>query len=362
LLIFISKCSIIGQSWLMENPKSDPTLFACVRMSIPLPPRALNPSATARGRGIFFVTLNPWRNKKMSQEFSEPTGKELEASANQAAVATPANLPVNEIQMRIARERPRDEAGLLEKVTHELTTYPECAEEGVYSIPYKDNAKGIITFVEGLSIRAAEHLWSRWGNCAVGARVADDRGNKIMVQGMFLDYETGLSLTSDMEVPKIGKTRAGGTYPLSGQMLKLAVAAAESKVKRNAFLGGLPGYIKTGYRNLCYKIILGGSTKTMPERIAAAEAYYIQTFKVKKADMDNLIEKIHSSNPAITPEELLRYLIGLKNAIREGNADPDFIFGEERRAPAMPQPKSKAAKKPEAKPEEDMPNDAQEPA
>ncbi len=95
------------------------------------------------------------------------------AVRNESSVATPAALPMSEIQLRIARDNPRDEATITKRLDLELRAHPDFADEGFYSIPYKDNRKGIVTFVEGLSIRAAEHLWTRWGNCTVMARIAD---------------------------------------------------------------------------------------------------------------------------------------------------------------------------------------------
>lgn len=267
--------------------------------------------------------------------------------ATESAVATPAALPMSEIQLRIADEKPRDEFKIVERVNKELIAHPEFADAGFYSIPYKDNRKGIITFVEGLSIRAAEHLWTRWGNCTVAARIADDRGKKIMVQGMFFDYETGLLNLADLEVPKFGQSRQGGTYPLAQDKIRLAVQSGESKVKRNAFLGGVPVWIKDGYFDTCKNLVLAqpaGKERSVDERINAAEAHFTNRYKVLPADVKKFIEKVQAANPSLMAEELLRYLIGLNNAIKDGNVDIDFVFGEEREQAPMPQEKKKESK------------------
>ncbi len=283
---------------------------------------------------------------------------------SESAVATPASLPMSDIQIRLARENPRDEQAVVKRINQELHAHPEFADEGFYSIPYKDNRKGIITFVEGLSIRAAEHCWTRWGNCTVAARIADDRGNKIMVQGMFFDYETGLLNLADLEVPKIGKTKAGGTYPISHDKLRLAVQSGESKVKRNAFLGGLPVWIKQGYLDTCRTLILAqpaGKEKPVDERIKAAKAHFTNRYKVLPTDVEKFIAKVQNANPALLADELLRYLIGLNNAMKDGNADVDYVFGEEREQAQMPQPKKKeTANGQQTTAAADAPGDAQE--
>lgn len=297
----------------------------------------------------------------MAQDTIDETAIQTRSDSH---AATPASLPMSDIQIRLARENPRDEQAVVKRINQELTAHPEFADEGFYSIPYKDNRKGIITFVEGLSIRAAEHCWTRWGNCTVAARIADDRGNKIMVQGMFFDYETGLLNLADLEVPKIGKTKQGGTYPISHDKLRLAVQSGESKVKRNAFLGGLPVWIKQGYLDTCRALILAqpaGKEKPVEERIKLAEAHFTNRYKVLPADVKKFIEKVQSANPSMMAEELLRYLIGLNNAIKDGNADVDYVFGEDRQQAQMPQAKKKEATNGDATASAaDAPGDAQE--
>ena len=274
------------------------------------------------------------------EEFDE---RNLPQARDESKVATPASLPMSEIQLRIARENPRDEGAILVRLENELIKYAEYAEEMFYSIAYKDNRNRMINFVEGPSIRASEHIWTRWGNCTVAARVADDRGNKIMVQGMFFDYETGLLNLADLEVLKMGKRKDGGTYPLSGADLQKKVAATESKVKRNAFLGSIPVWIKHRYVDKCFELALGSSDKTIPERIDKSKKFFVEKLKVSPAAATELIDKVRESYPGIADRELLRYLIGIKNAIKDGNAEIDFVFGEEKRSPALPQEKKKAA-------------------
>lgn len=280
----------------------------------------------------------------MSNDMEFETEKGMQPQ-DQSKMATPAALPMSEIQMRIAADRPRNEFAIGERILKELQKYGEYADEGFYSIPYKDKKKGIIHFVEGLSIRAAEHMWSRWGNCTVADRVADERHDKIMVQGMFFDYEQGLLNLSDLEVSKFSK---GSNYKLGEDMLRLGVAAGKQKVKRNAFLGSIPIWIKRSYLETCQNLTLirpGADKKTFKDRVADASAYFERTYKLKKTDMPELLEKINEAYPGIDDQTMLRYLLGLKTSLKFGDVSTDFVFGEEKKEIDMPKEKAPADKK-----------------
>lgn len=271
--------------------------------------------------------------------------KDVVATEARPGVATPASLPMNEIQLRIAQENPRDEGRVAEQLKQELAARPDYAEDGFYFIPRKNKKKGLLTFVDGLSIRCAEHIWTRWGRCTVAARVADDRGEKLMVQGMFFDYQTGLLLMSDMEVSKRNKGR--DNYLLDSDMLALTVASASSKVKRNAFLGGIPPWIREDYLRQCQDIALAaGSKSTVPERIKKASEVFITKYKLKADAVETLIAKIKEFKPGCDDSLVLRYLIGTNNALKAGDISVDFVFGEDRaEEKMMPKSKSEAAKK-----------------
>lgn len=293
---------------------------------------------------------------------ADDTYDENAVATQESKLATPPTLLIDENLMRLARENRRDEDDIQRRINQELQKNPTYADELFYSIPYKNNRDKMITFVEGPSIRAAEHIWSRWGNCTVAARVADDRGNKIMVQGLYLDHETGLRLFSDLEVNKFANAKGGGTYPLSANDLRIKVAATESKAKRNAFLSALPVWMKNNYIDVCFDLSMGVSKKTIPERIVDAKVFFMSRYKIEDKSVMELVEKIKESYPGIEDKGVLRYLIGVKNGIKDGNIDVDFVFGEERKQSTMPQAKKKEATNgtTTAKPKTDAPGDAQE--
>lgn len=288
-------------------------------------------------------------------------------------IATPPSLPLSEMQIRIAMERPRDVVKCRDAALKELIAFHEFADEGHYSIPYKDNKAKRVTFVEGLSIKAAMALVSHWGNSTNGARVADDRGDTMIVQGMFFDIEKNNLTLRDLEVSKFNKGK--NAYRLSDEALRRAVAAGESKAVRNAILASLPVAIKETYMRTIKKLVLnppqkeGVKAKTYKERIEDAKGYFVKAYAVKAEEVTALITKTLENEPGITEENLLWYLIGVKNAIREGAVTIDYVFRDSR-PPQMPRERTPA---PETQPEEapgetlpedmapSVPGDAQEP-
>src|SRR5689334_4761857 len=80
-----------------------------------------------------------------ADEMFNDNGGEM-VTKEQSKVATPAALPMSEIQLRIANERPRNEMMVGERLVKELEAHPAFAEDGYYSIPRKDKRKGVLSF------------------------------------------------------------------------------------------------------------------------------------------------------------------------------------------------------------------------
>lgn len=285
------------------------------------------------------------------------------ATVHRENVATPPSLPISEMQIRIAFERPRDVVKCRDSALKELIAFHEFADEGHYSIPYKDNKAKRVTFVEGLSIKAAMALVSHWGNSTNGARVADDRGDHVMVQGMFFDIEKNNLTLRELTVSKYNKGK--NAYRLSDDALHRAIAAGESKAVRNAILASLPVALKNTYMKTIKKLVLnppqkeGVKAKTYKERIEDAKSYFVKAYGVKADEVAGLINKTIENEPGVTEENLLWYLVGVKNALREGAVSVDFVFRDSR-PPQMPREKAATApveEQPEEAPGETLPED-----
>jgi hypothetical protein len=245
----------------------------------------------------------------------------------------------NDRQSLTAVQRPRKEEEAFEKAFKELTSFPEFAKKAYYSIPYKDRSEGQekTVLVEGPSIKAAMSLARRWGNNFNGARVVDETDDKIMVEGVFLDYETNMKTSRHKTVSKSGWSRkTQSTYRLREDKLANTIDAAMSKAVRNAIISSLPVALVDAYVTEAKKIAAGagaggksGKKESTAERIRKAADFF-----VKKGASREKVEEYIQGLAMETDEDVLAHLIGLWNAIEEGQQTLE-IFGlaEEMKAP-----------------------------
>lgn len=243
----------------------------------------------------------------------------------------------NETQQSMAVQKPRELAKLVNAAIDELRAFPDFAKKAFYSIPYKDRETGGTTYVEGLSIKAANALVRHWGNNASGFRVVGADADRIMVQGVFLDYETNMRRTAEISVSRKFKSREGKTYELDVTRLNMAIQAGGSKAVRNAILNAMPVGFTDGYFAEAKRIILkGGKTDTAPitpEDIKSAMDGIFKAFEgqqVSRAEVANYI----SRHPELDSEEgVVTHLQGILNAIAEGATTIEEAFAVGQQAP-----------------------------
>jgi hypothetical protein len=242
----------------------------------------------------------------------------------------------NDTMQRIALQRPRDEARVLEGAIKELDIVPALSERIYYSIPYKNHVQGCSDrrncncpqdYVRGVSIRGAENLVRRWGNASVTCRVVDETEEAVHLEGVFLDLETNVRMASPRKVSKF-KTWKGRRQALYDDQLSQAVAAESSKAMRNAILNGLPDWLVESYyqraRSIAVEAIKeprGGQDNLTPgERVVMAFA----EFGVTSEQVEDVIGKPIAE---FTDDDLAN-LRGLYSAVRDGEKRVEEVFPE----------------------------------
>lgn len=237
----------------------------------------------------------------------------------------------NETQQSMAVAHPRNEARVLDKALAELEQYPEFAEKMFYVIPYKDRSDGKekVVNVEGPSIKAANVLKRLWGNNAAGFRIVGGDEQRLQVQGVFLDYETNSRRTAEMSVSRMAWNKAAGkVIPLRDDRLTMAIQAAGSKAVRNAILNELPiGLVNTFWKKAREVAASGRKTAkgaVMP--VAERMTKMFSTFAalgVDKKLMDAYLAEHHELD---TDEAVLIHMIGIHNAIDDGQVSVEEVF------------------------------------
>lgn len=241
----------------------------------------------------------------------------------------------NDHQSAIAVMRPRDEESILTRILGELQNTPEFAKKVFYSIPYKDRSDGAekTTWVEGISIGGSMAIARRWGNSATANRILEEKEDRIIVEGVFMDYETNNRVLRQVAVSRFYKPKGSNSMvPLREDRLAIAIQSGMSKAVRNAVLHGIPEGIKIEYLKQA-KQIANGEKK---------DGKIVE--KPLNARLGELLEGYEAQG--ITREEIIKYLgkekigevdyknlLGLLNAITEGYVKKESIFVPEGEAP-----------------------------
>jgi len=242
----------------------------------------------------------------------------------------------NESQMQIAVQRPRSFEKIAKDALAELDTIPEFASKAYYSIPYKNDMGGT-TYVEGPSVKAAMSLARRWGNCSNGARILEERPDRIIVEGVFVDYETNVRTLRQYSVPRGYYASKTKTYiPFKEDRQNMAIQSGMSKAVRNAILASLPVSLVEAYTKRAKGVavkLLDGKKSTSPgrpeQRIASLREMFIK-LGVTVAQWDEYL-----SGSSLEPGDLISHLLGLHTSISEGDRTVKEVFGETSLAKAI---------------------------
>ena len=237
-------------------------------------------------------------------------------------------------KVKLSKQFPRDMKRALENALTELDLDPALACRAYYSIPYKQwNAKTSTeetVFVEGPSINAAMSLMGHWGNCANGIRVVGQDDERIIVEGVFHDYERNVTTVRQQAVSRLRYDKKNAKMvPLREDRIVMAVQAGGSKAVRNCIIKGIPAVIVERYMQKA-KLLASGVTKGTKltakdlkvrlEKMAAAFSEFGVTGEQLAAYM--------KANLAAqgTNEEKIAHMTGIYNSIKDGMANASEVF------------------------------------
>ena len=244
----------------------------------------------------------------------------------------------NDFQQAIALVHKRDEDAILQKVTRELEDSPAFAKKAFYSIPYQNRAEGTVSNVEGVSIGGSMAIARRWGNCATAGRVLEEKDDRIICEGVFMDYEVNVRYcrtvaVSRFFVPKGSHERR----PLPEKMMQLAIAAGLSKAIRNAVLSGVPDGLKIQVLDLAKRIASHGTKKAPAKSLQDRVKDLLSGFEAQGVKTDQIRAYIGKDDIA---EADYSKLLGALNALEDGMAKKEDLFGD----PDAVKPQSKTMK------------------
>jgi len=231
----------------------------------------------------------------------------------------------NTTQMTIARATPRNEERVLKKCLAELALYPDMAAEAVYVKPVGKDRNGVMQYVEGLSIRAAESLATRWGNCAYGAEPIADDGEIFTLGVVFLDYESNVRASRLLRISRKFKRRTGqiSTYS-EDRFNSTVIPAAQSKALREVILRALPSGLTKAYLKKAQELM---NKQFTPEQQKHYQKKLVESFAQVKVSEEQIGEILGKPlNMGITENELTK-LRGIYNALKDGETTIDQLIG-----------------------------------
>lgn len=242
-------------------------------------------------------------------------------------------------QIATAHRYPRS-LSVVKKKMLELATLDE---ETASSCFYRLNRQG--KSIEGPSIRLAEIAASSFGNIRAGARIIGNDGKQITAQGFCHDLEGNVLF--NIEVKRRITDRNGNTY--SDDMQVVTGNAACAIAARNAIFKVVPfAFVKPIFL-AAKKTAVGDATTLADRRTKMLEKF---------AQMGINDKRVFASVEKAGIEEIglheLEILIGVHNAIRDGDQSideafpepkPPLKFGGEFPVVSTPEDKTKVKKK-----------------
>ena len=209
----------------------------------------------------------------------------------------------------IAKENKRDIPAILEEIQTLATISNETALSCFYVVFNKEDNKPFV----GISVRFAELIASCWGNIHTGAKITKNNGMSVVVQGFVHDFEKNAVFTVEVQ---------RGLGGLSAEKSIQVTNAASSIAFRNAIFKAIPAAITNTVAQNIKKFItedIDGNS------IQKDVSKYFERKGIEDSDLERLFGESFTSDMY---SEQLFLLIGLRNAIEEGDTTISEVFGK----------------------------------
>lgn len=193
-----------------------------------------------------------------------------------------------------------------------LATYDRAiAESCIYSLPRGGK------MIAGPSVRLAEIVASSYGNLHYGSRIVDTDDTNITAQGVAWDLEKNLRVTVEIKrriTDKYGKR-------FNEDMIIMTGNAAASIALRNAIFRVVPrAYVDIIYRE-AQKLAIGDA-----KSFSSRRDEFMARLAKSGVSQERVLNRLNKAGVSDIEPEDLELLMGLGNAIREGNMQLDEAF------------------------------------
>jgi len=197
------------------------------------------------------------------------------------------------------------------------TQSEEVAESCFYTLKRRDE-DGTIKLIQGPSVRLVEIACAAYGNIRRANQVKEITDSHVVAQGGCHDLENNVAYQTEVRRRITGKS--GKRY--SADMILVTANAACAIAGRNAGLGVIPRSLIMPIYEAAVKATVGNAAVPIEVRRQRA----IDKFTLLGVDKERLLREINVPTVDALTVEHLSGLVGLYNAIKQGETTVDEAF------------------------------------
>jgi hypothetical protein len=235
-----------------------------------------------------------------------------------------------DIQITTAKKYPRNTFRAIENIVALVSQDKELANSCVYSLPRAGKE------ITGASVHLARLIASEYGNIRVQARIVEIGDNMITAQAVAFDLEKNYAVNTEVKRRITDKT--GQRF--KDDMIVVTCNAALSIASRNAILQVIPTTLTGKVLKAAQNAILGDLTDEQKLFKRRKEVFdgFLNSYNVTEVEILALLE-IETINQV--KEGQILTLIGLANAIKDGDTTVAEAFGRTKQSNVAKETKAK---------------------
>jgi len=245
----------------------------------------------------------------------------------------------------MARTYPRDEAAILQECLDEMELVPEMAQQAVYRKPVGEDKHGKMQYAEGLSIRAAEMILSKWGNYDLTTSMEEPDEAGVTIHADFVDFQRMTHRRVSERVSRYYKDRHDNIRKWADdRFFDVVVPSRRSRMVRELVLRSISPAVRLKIQRKAEQVVAGVGRKVTLPPLPERRKQMLEAFKELGVTKEQICKHLRVSVRGITEQHLVT-LRGLYNAIKEGTPVEEVFGKEEPEAPAPtgPEPTPEAA-------------------
>lgn len=223
-----------------------------------------------------------------------------------------------DIQISTAKTYPRKLDEFKARCESMVAISPEVAASCNYALTRSNKT------IEGPSVRLAEIIQNNWGNMRTGAKVLEESGDFVVVQGACHDLESNVAVT--VEVKRRIADKKGKRYNLD--MIQTTTAAAISIAIRNAVFKIVPNVYTKHFSDVAKTVALG-KPESFNDRVKKAFEFFTDW----KVSEDKILEKLGIEKKTQMTKAHLLTLQGIATAVRDNMTTIENEFPEKMKEP-----------------------------